>query len=97
MLVGSIIGSYISAGLVNPQGFSFPFLLSANLVASFLSVVIFGLLLNRFFPLHRMVKVEIISEHLIRVRDELFASQFTHSMTITKGIGAYSMKSKDIL
>jgi uncharacterized membrane-anchored protein YitT (DUF2179 family) len=97
MVVGSIIGSYISAGLVNVQGYNFPFFLSANLVASFLSVVIFGLLLNRIFPLHRIVKVEIISEHLMNIRDQLFASKFTHSMTISRGIGAYSLKEKNIL
>jgi uncharacterized membrane-anchored protein YitT (DUF2179 family) len=97
MIFGSIIGSYISAGIVDPQGFSFPFLLSANLVASFLSVVIFGLLLNRIFPMHRIVKVEIISDRLMDIRNELFASKFTHSMTITKGLGAYTLKEKDIL
>jgi uncharacterized membrane-anchored protein YitT (DUF2179 family) len=97
MVVGSTIGSYISTGLIDPQGFSFPFFLSANLVASFLSVVIFGLLLNRIFPLHRIVKVEIISDRLMEVRNELFESKFTHSMTISKGIGAYSLKDKDIL
>jgi uncharacterized membrane-anchored protein YitT (DUF2179 family) len=97
MITGSIIGSYISAGLVDPQGFSFPFLLSANLIASFLSIVIFGLLLNRIFPLHRMVKVEILSEHLMNIRDQLFASKFTHSMTINRSIGAYTLKEKDVL
>jgi uncharacterized membrane-anchored protein YitT (DUF2179 family) len=97
MIIGSIIGSYISAGIVNPQGFSFPFLLSANLVASFLSVVIFGLLLNRIYPMHRIVKVEIISERIMDIRDELFASKFTHSMTIDKCFGAYTLKEKDVL
>jgi uncharacterized membrane-anchored protein YitT (DUF2179 family) len=95
--IGAIVGSYISAGLVDPQGFSFAFLLSANLVASFLSILVFGLLLNRFFPLHRVVKVEIMSDRLLDIRDKLFQSHFTHSMTITKSIGAYSMKEKDIL
>jgi uncharacterized membrane-anchored protein YitT (DUF2179 family) len=97
MLIGSIIGSYISAGLVDPQGFAFPFFLSANLVTSFVSVVIFGLLINRFFPLHRIVKVEIISEHLMKIRNHLFDSKFTHSMTISKGLGAYTLEEKDIL
>jgi uncharacterized membrane-anchored protein YitT (DUF2179 family) len=97
MIIGSIIGSYISTGLINPEGFAFPFLLSSNLVASFVSVVIFGLLLNRIFPLHKNVKVEIISEHLMKIRDELYASKFTHPMTISKGLGAYSLAEKNIL
>jgi uncharacterized membrane-anchored protein YitT (DUF2179 family) len=97
MILGSTVGSYVSAGLVDSQGFSFAFFLSANLVASFLSVLMFGLLLNKFFPMHKMVRVEIISEELFKIRDELFASKFTHSMSITKNIGAYSQKDKDVL
>ncbi|GHU28834.1 hypothetical protein FACS1894152_6880 [Bacilli bacterium] len=47
LITGSIIGSYIPAGMINPQGYHFEFFLSSNLVASFLSVVIMGFLLNR--------------------------------------------------
>jgi uncharacterized membrane-anchored protein YitT (DUF2179 family) len=97
MIIGSVIGSYVSAGIVNSQGFNFAFFLSANLVASFLSVLMFGILLNKFFPMHKIVKVEIISDCLFAIRDHLFASKFTHSMSIARNIGAYSQKDKDIL
>jgi uncharacterized membrane-anchored protein YitT (DUF2179 family) len=97
LFIGFVIGSYVSGGIVDSQGFAFPFFLSANLIASFLYVVLFGILINHLYPLHKFVKVEIISEKLYEIRDQLFASNFTHSMTISKGVGAYSMKEKDIL
>jgi uncharacterized membrane-anchored protein YitT (DUF2179 family) len=97
LFFGFIIGSYLSCGIMNSQGFAFPFFFSANLIASFLSVVVFGLLLNKFFPIQRIVKVEIISERIMGIRDELFKSNFTHSMTISKNVGAYTLKEKDII
>jgi uncharacterized membrane-anchored protein YitT (DUF2179 family) len=92
-----VIGSYISAAIVDPQGFNFPFLLSANLAASFIYVVVTGLLLNRFYPLHRIVKVEVMSTKIHEIRTYLFEHKFTHSLSISKNIGAYSLQEKEVL
>jgi uncharacterized membrane-anchored protein YitT (DUF2179 family) len=66
-------------------------------VASVIYVVVFGILLNHFYPLHQMVKVEIMSEKINTIKNYLFANNYTHSMSINKMTGAYTGKNKDML
>lgn len=78
-------------------GFSPSFLFSANLVASFLSVVLFGILLNSFFPLNKAVKIEIISDKTEQIKEHLYKHNYTHSLSISQHKGAYSQLSKTVL
>ncbi|GHU28837.1 hypothetical protein FACS1894152_6890 [Bacilli bacterium] len=47
--------------------------------------------------MHRIVKIEISSPKIMEIRNHLFEAKFTHSMSISKTMGAYSGQEKDVL
>lgn len=97
LLTGSTIGSYISAGLINPICFGWQFFLSANLVSSFICVIVFGLVLNVIFPRHKMVKIEVHSLKINEIRKHLLDVNYVHTTTILDVTGGYSMTPKKMM
>ncbi len=97
MVIGATTGSYFSGAIINPECWSWEFFFSANLFASFLSIIIFGMFLNRFFPLNKNVRVEIFSNNIKQIREYLYSHQYTHPLTIYKTIGGYSLQDHEML
>ncbi len=91
--------------LASAQGISsnpyvgWQYVISGNLIASFIWVMAHGMLIDKLFPWHKMVRVEIFTKP-IKVRQincKLKHIKYTHPTTITKSIGGYSKKDVDSL
>lgn len=97
LVIGFTMGNFISGGMVCGVAWNFEFFLSANLIASFISILINGVLLNGLFPINKFTKIEVISNKIQTIKKKLFDSKFQHSITISKNTGAYSNKDVEIL
>ena len=97
MLVGSLFGSYFSAGIIYSECWNWQFLISANFVSSLFNTFLFSFLLSRLFPLNQSVKVEIYSSKIEDIRIHLYEDQYIHAGTIIQAQGAYSLKKTSIL
>jgi len=62
-----------------------------------MGVLIFGFVLNRLFPSRSTVEVQIYSEKVEEIRNELFNSKYEHTLTIHNNIGGYSLQPKKSL
>lgn len=73
------------------------YIISGNLIASFVWVMAHGMLIDRLFPWHKMVRVEIFTKpnKVRQINNRLKHIKYTHPTTITKGIGGYSKKDVD--
>jgi uncharacterized membrane-anchored protein YitT (DUF2179 family) len=60
-------------------------------------VVVFGILVNSFYPIKKQVRVEIYSDDYEKIRKHLFDLHYLHSLTITSAMGGYSLKQKSII
>jgi uncharacterized membrane-anchored protein YitT (DUF2179 family) len=98
LLMGFVLGNYVSGGLVCPTyGWRFEFFFSANLVSSFIAILINGLLLNSLFPINKFAKIEIISTKIHAIKSKLLSNKFNHAISIAKNIGAKSNKDVDVM
>lgn len=91
MVIGATLGSYLSGGLIDSRCYNWQFFFSANIFASFLSIIIFGIFLSRFFPLNKNVKIEVYTDKIKEVRNYLYDHKYTHALTIYKTTGGYSL------
>jgi uncharacterized membrane-anchored protein YitT (DUF2179 family) len=64
LAISYLIGTYIPAGLTDKAGWGYEFLFSANIVASYIALLVYRLFISRFFPNQRHMKVEIYSEKI---------------------------------
>ncbi len=73
------------------------YVISGNLIASFIWVMAHGMLIDKLFPWHKMVRVEIFTKptKVRQINKKLRHIKYTHPTTITKGIGGYSKKDVD--
>lgn len=97
MVIGSTMGSYLSAGIIDNNCYSWQFFFSANLFASYLSIIIFGFTLNKYFPLNKNVKVEIFSDSQTEIRNYLYQNNYTHPLSIFDNTGGYSLRQHKML
>lgn len=98
MLVGILLGSYSSSAMVNGERYSgWQYLISGNLVCSLLWVVLNGLLIDKIFPWHKLVRVEIYTDKIQLIKNKLRENNYIHPTTIVDARGGYSDQSKNIL
>lgn len=98
MIIGITIGSYGAGVLIDSIHFSgAEFFFSANLFVSLLFIILNGVLMNKWFPWHKMTKIEIYSTKKQDVINELKAIGYTHPITIIEGTGGISGMKRDVL
>lgn len=90
LFIGTIIGSYIPSGYINSVGWHWEFLFSSNLISSLLGVFVFGLLLNRLYPINKRVRIDVYSKNGETIRDHLFNAKYPHTLTFVDVEGAFS-------
>ncbi|WP_391591900.1 YitT family protein, DUF2179 domain-containing protein [[Mycoplasma] cavipharyngis] len=97
LFIGTFIGSYIAASLANVDPINRPYspwgfelLFSPNLIVSALGAVIAGIVIDRVFPKNKMVKIKIYSNHTTKIVTALFESDYSHSFTYHRAIGAFN-------
>lgn len=90
LVLGTIIGSYIPSGYIDSKGWSWEFLFSSNLISSLLGVFVFGMLLNRLYPINKRVQINIYSRNSEAIKDHLFSIHYPHSLTFIDVEGAHS-------
>ena len=109
MFLGVTCGSYFSGvaygassefasiakdGITGNPYVGWQYLISANLVASFVWVLCHGSLIDRLFPWQKLVRVEIFcsKELVTKIRNGLKKYNYTHPLTISGCKGGYSGK-----
>ncbi len=112
MFLGVTCGSYFSGvaygasnefativkqGIKGNPYLGWQYLISANLVASFVWVLCHGALIDRFFPWQKMIRVEIFCSKasVAKIRNGLKKCNYTHPLTISECKGGYSGKEVD--
>lgn len=110
MLLGVTFGSYLSSVIFgsgpdwnnvirhdtipgNPYA-GWQYFISGNLISSFVWVLAHGMLIDRLFPWHKMVRVEIFAnpDSVQKINDKLIKIKYTHPTTIIGATGGYSKK-----
>lgn len=90
----SEFASIVKNGITGNPYVGWQYLISANLVASFVWVLCHGSLIDRLFPWQKMVRVEIFcsKESVTKIRSGLKKYNYTHPLTISGCKGGYSGK-----
>lgn len=94
MFIGSMIGTYGSAIMIDPVFANFQFILSANFVFTILSLVAFTIVFNKMYPKSKLVDVNIITEKYQEINEALIKVKYTHTTSLHKIIGGYSKLEK---
>lgn len=97
LITGSILGSYLPAGIANHRCFGPEFFFSPNLIFSFLTVLIFGIIVNNVYPINKKVRVDIHSTKIKDIRNHLVRTGFAHPTTIVDVVGGFSKKKRKTL
>ena len=90
LVIGVIIGSYIPGGYIDKVGWQWQFFFSSNLISSLLGVLVFGLLLNRTYPINKKVQVNVYGKNTEAIRDSLYKNKYQHTITLVDVEGGYS-------
>lgn len=97
VFISSIIGSFISGGIVDSKYFTYYNFFSQNLMTGVIYVIIINIVISQLFPKDKIVKIQIFCEETMALRDHLYSLNFHQSLTIIKTIGGYSLKEKQII
>lgn len=98
MLTGVIIGSYIPAGVaVSEHCWNIEWFFSANLVSSIIAVFVFKTVLSRLYPSSQQCKVEIYTDKVEEVIDNLKKSCYNRSLSSSRIKGSYSKSERAVL
>ncbi len=92
MVIGIFLGSYVSGIMVNPEVYSgWQYFFSGTLVASLTWVILNGIIIDKIFPWHKLVRVEIITNKYDEIRKCLImGKKLINPTTSFNGKGGYS-------
>lgn len=82
---------------LNTLAWSAPLYFSPNIMATLLSSVIFGILMDQWFPRYRLARVEIYTDKTMEIRSLLLNDRNPHSLSIQDITGGYSLDRKQII
>ena len=94
VLLSSIIGSYIAAGIADSSFFNFYNIFSQNLLSGIVYVLAINVVIGNLFPKDKIVKIQIYCDDVIAIRNYLYSINFNHSLTINTATGGYSLQEK---
>lgn len=94
MFIAVIIGNWIPAGIVNNAAWNWEFLFSANLIASICSMIIYGLVLNKFYPINALLKIEIYTKFTAEVINYLLKNNYPHKVDLAETVRVTSKEKK---
>ena len=98
MFTGSTLGCYVSGMLINPKIYSsWQYFFSANLVASFIWVLVNTMFVARLFPSRKLVRIEVFTQDARALANSLKQYDYTHPTTVVDSIGGYSGNKNSIL
>lgn len=82
---------------IKTLAWSAPLYFSPNIMATLLSSVIFGILMDQWFPRYRLARVEIYTDKTMEIRSLLLNDRNPHSLSIQDITGGYSLDRKQII
>lgn len=98
MLTGSTLGCYVSGILINPNYYSgWQYFFSANMVASFIWVLVNTVFLSKLFPSRKLIRIEVFTQDARTLANTLKQYNYTHPTTVVESIGGYSGNKNSIL
>lgn len=83
--------------VLSSLAWSAPLYFSPNIMATLLSSVIFGILMDQWFPRYRLARVEIYTDKTMEIRELLLNDRNPHSLSIQDITGGYSLDRKQII
>lgn len=91
LLSGITMGSYATGLMVDPAKYcGIQYLLSGNLLCSFLWALIYSRGTNAFFPWRKLIKVEFYTNKYDEIRNHLIGLGYTHPWTVVQTEGGYA-------
>ena len=98
LFIGTMFGAYLSGVVIYaPYYAGWQYIFSANLVASFIWIFANSFILNRLFPSHKIVKIEVFTQNVREIVNELKKYNYNHPTTIVNSTGGYSGMKNNIL
>ncbi|MDR0986046.1 MAG: DUF2179 domain-containing protein [Mycoplasmataceae bacterium] len=98
MFLGICMGTYGAGGIIDSSKYlGWQYFFSANLFASLVWVFLNGWLIDKWFPWHKLVRVEVYSNKVNEINDELKTIKYTHPTTLLSATGGYSNKPTKML
>lgn len=92
VFITTMLGSYISAVVVNPQAYSgYEYFFSQNLFTGIIYAITLSTMIGNLFPKDKVVKITIYSSKVYKIRNHLYSKNFNHSLTINNTTGGYSL------
>lgn len=92
VVLTTMLGSYISAIVVNPQKYSsYEYFFSQNLLTGFIYALTLSIVISNLFPKDKVVKITIYGSKVFKIRNHLYSKNFNHSLTINNTTGGYSL------
>ncbi|WP_051675845.1 YitT family protein [Ureaplasma canigenitalium] len=96
LILGIILGSFIPAGLSDHKFFDAQLFFSPNFVASILSSIILGVVLNIYFPQNKTLKVQLYTTKLNEVIENLRNHDYNNSITISTSGQSCALKTTSL-
>jgi uncharacterized membrane-anchored protein YitT (DUF2179 family) len=91
MLMGITMGTYGAGALIDSSKYAgWQYFFSANLFTSLVWVFLNGFLIDKWFPWHKLIRVEIYSSKVERINAYLKSVKYTHPTTLLDATGGYS-------
>lgn len=98
MFIGAILGSYISGVIINSQYYSgWQYVINANMIGSFIWVIVNAYFLNKLFPSQKVVKIETFTQHTDEIIKKLKEYNYSNPTTIISSTGGYSGMKNSII
>lgn len=98
LFFGTLFGAYLSGVFIYaPYYAGWQYILSANLVASFIWIFANSFIINKLFPSQKIVKIEVFTQKAKEIISELKKYNYSHPTTIINSIGGYSGMQNNIL
>lgn len=94
IFISSFIGSFIAAGIVDSQYWTFYNVISQNFLSGIIYVITINVVISNLFPKDKVVKIQIYCDDVIGIRNYLYSINFNHSLTINTTTGGYSLQEK---
>ncbi|MBQ6954724.1 MAG: YitT family protein [Mycoplasma sp.] len=98
MFIGSVLGCYVSGIIINLRYYSgWQYFFNANLVASFIWVLVNTVFVAKLFPSRKLVRIEVFAQDARALANSLKQYNYTHPTTVVDSIGGYSGNKNSIL
>ena len=98
LFLGALLGSYASGIIVNSQYYSgWQYVINANMIGSFIWVLVNSYFLSKLFPSQKVVKIETFTQYSNEIIKKLKEYNYSNPTTVINSTGGYSGMKNNII